>query len=150
MRRAAVYLRKKQFLIHSYSRTTDGVWMFAMPCMVLNEHCGDADLGIAIRKSLESSHVGVPHPKNWAGVLAPLLAAAEVKSWGTFSKSAHCIEVEEVGDRVSLTPTTNLGVDEGFQPRPSEASDLAGDAPMELGSEARRLLQLQAGTGSLS
>ncbi|HEY8210752.1 MAG TPA: hypothetical protein VIG99_24880 [Myxococcaceae bacterium] len=115
MRRATVYRRKKQFLVHASSRTTDGAWILWPPCLAVPEGSHGQELGQSIRAALDASRMNVPHPQIWKGLLDPLLALAGVKAWSTFSKDASCVEVEDDGSRITLIPTRNLGPDEGFQ-----------------------------------
>ena len=139
MRRVTIYRRKKQFLVHASSRTTNGVWILWDPCLAVPVTSDDRELQRAIRAALDGSRADVPHPRVWKGLLDPLLALAGVKSWSTFSKNASCIEIEEEGSRVILIPTKNLGPDEGFQADASRQIAL-DSASEELGSAVRRLL----------
>src|SRR5215475_1696620 len=95
MKRAAVFLRKKQFFVHAFSQTTDGVWIVWAPCLAVPQSGSDEDLGRAICAALEGSRAQVPHPTQWNGILKPLLDLAGVKSWTTFAKDATYVEVEE-------------------------------------------------------
>lgn len=115
MRRATVYRRNKQFLVHASSRTADGVWILWQPCLAIPERSHGQEIGQAIRAALDGSKMNVPPPQTWKGLLDPLLALAGVKAWSTFSKSASCVEVEDDGSRITLIPTRNLGPDKGFQ-----------------------------------
>ena len=141
MRRATVYLRKKKFLVHASSKTTEGVWILWEPCVLVPEASDDRELGLAIRTALDESRVDVAHPQNWNSLLGPLLVLADVKSWTTFSKSAACVEVEEVADRVCVIPTRNLGSDEGFQADTSIQTVIERSSPEDLGSAVRRSLR---------
>jgi hypothetical protein len=139
MKRATIYWRKKQFLIHSSSRTTDGVWIIWSPCLAVPEASDDSELKQAIRTTLDASRMGVPHPQVWRGLLDPLFALAGVKTWNAFSNGASCMEVEEVGSRVLLIPMKNLGAQEGFQPDVSTQIVLDRESD-DLATSVRRLL----------
>jgi hypothetical protein len=139
MKRATVYRRKKQILVHASSRTTDGVWILWRPCLALPEASDNRELEQAIRAALDGSKTNVPHPQTWEGLLDPLLTLASVKAWSTFSKGASCVDVEEDGFRIALIPTRNLGPDEGFQPDTSRQIVLE-PGTSEMGASIRKLL----------
>ena len=78
----------------------------------------------------------VPHPKSFTNLFDPVLDLAGVKSFGTFVKAAKCVEVETNDDAtVTLIPTRNEGVDNGFAPLASKM-EAALDADEDLGSAA--------------
>ena len=139
MRRATIYRRRKQFLMHASSRTTDGVWILTAPCLAVPEGSDDSEVQRAIRAALDGSQTDVPHPQVWKGLLDPLLRLAGVKAWSTFSKGTSCIEVEEEGTRIVLIPTRNLGPEEGFQVDPTKQITL-NSTSAELGASVRHLL----------
>jgi hypothetical protein len=139
MRRATIYRRKKQFLVHTSSRTTAGVWILSQPCVAISDASDDREFGQAIRLALAGSKTDVPHPQTWKGLLDPLLVLAQVKTWNTFSKQASCVEVEQEDSRIIVIPTKNLGPEEGFQPDSSKQVVLARDSD-ELGATVRKLL----------
>ena len=141
MKRATIYRRKAQFYVHASSRTMDGVWILTEPCLCLDQESSDRELGEAVQQALDSSRSGIPHPRSWKGLLDPLLKQAGVKSWNTFSKTALCVEIEEEDGQVSIVPTENLGVEDGYQADPSRAAVVANGMVEDLGSQARRLLQ---------
>jgi hypothetical protein len=97
----------------------------------------DADeVGRSIRECLAASREGVPHPKSFTNLFDPVLDLAGVKSLGTFVKSAKCVEVETSdGAVVTLIPTRNGGVDDGFAPLPNK-SEVALGSDEALGSAA--------------
>jgi hypothetical protein len=142
MKRATVYHRKGKFFAHASSQTTAGVWILSEPCLALDDTCTDHELGSALLGALAGSENAVAHPQSWKGLLDPLLTQAGVKSWGTFSKTATCLEVEADAGHIALIPTLNLGVDAGFQADPSQAVsvDAAPAVPAVLGASARKLL----------
>jgi hypothetical protein len=115
MKRATVYERRGELFFHSLSKTTAGVWILTSPYLKARS---DDDEGIASNTLavLDASVEGIAHPTKWTGLFDPILKMAGVKSWNTFAKSARCIEAEEHGETISVVPTRNLGVDEGFEP----------------------------------
>jgi len=54
---------------------------------------------------LAKSRKNVPHPTSWAGLTAPLLKAAGVRSYNAFANSAKCVGASLEGDSVTLLPT---------------------------------------------
>jgi hypothetical protein len=141
MKRATAYRRKGHFVVHASARTTDGVWILTDPCVKLDQSRSDEDLGEATRAAISASRAGVPHPRNLAELLDPLLRQAGVKTWSAFAKTATCAEIEATG-KVSVIPTRNLGVDEGFQPDPDRAHIVDLDATDSLGASVRRALMV--------
>ncbi len=136
-RRATVYLRRRQFYVHSVSQTTQGVWIFTSPCTKLDLKCPDTRLGEAIMSALSGSRDGVPHPVKWGHLIDPLLQQAGVKSWATFAAGASCVEIEDDGSRISIIPSKNLGARNGFLAEPTNAVTIATHAPEEVGAHAR-------------
>lgn len=141
LRKATAYKRRARLVVHASSRTTDGVWVLDEPCIGLDVHCEDEELGAAARQALASSRDGVPHPSNWSGVLQPLLAAAGVRSWNTFAKSASCIELEDRDGALFLFPTANLGATEGFERQDALKLECTMANDSTLGATIRKLFQ---------
>jgi len=140
MKVATLYERRSGLYVHSSSKTTSGVWIVGAP--VLNAKKDDVgQLGNAIRQCLEASSEGVPHPKSFANISDPLLALAGVKSFNAFAKSAKCVEIEMVGETVTMIPTRNGGGDEGFVPLLGKAN-IVGSENDVLGSAAITALAL--------
>jgi hypothetical protein len=139
-RKATVYMRRQQFLIHALSKTTDGVWILSEPCSALAIECDDRGLGTAIRRTLEGSLPEVPHPSSWNKVFEPMLRLAGVKTWKAFATGSACIQIETDGNQVVLIPQTNRGPKEGFEPDLSRAATLESASAEELGRIGRQLL----------
>lgn len=73
-----------------------------------------------------------------------MLDLAGIKSFGTFVKSAKCVEVETSNDAtVTLIPTRNEGVEEGFAPLPTKTETTFGSVEA-LGSAAAAALAMSA------
>ena len=132
MKRAVVYQRKSKFFVHASSRTTDGVWILAEPCLSADETIDNERLGAMIQTALAGSLGSVPHPTEWAKLLNPLLTQARVKSWNTFAEAATCAEIEKEDGRTMVVPTRNLGVTGGFEPDPSRSFIVDSSASAEL------------------
>lgn len=135
MKAATIYERKGALYIHSSSKTVAGVWIISAPVLTADK-ANVGEIGRAIRECLAASEEGVPHPNSFANLFDPVLDLAGVKSFGTFVKSAKCVEVETFEDAiVTLLPTRNEGVDEGFVPLISKTEALF-DSDEALGSAA--------------
>lgn len=134
MKAATIYERGGKVYIHSSSKTTAGVWVINAPVLtVKKEDVGE--LGRSIRRCLDASSEGVPHPKSFTNLFDPVLALAGVKSFNTFVKSAKCVEVEMAGETATLIPTRNEGAEDGFVPLPGN-TQAAVDTDEALGSAA--------------
>jgi hypothetical protein len=114
MKRVTAYLRNDTIYMHPCSQTTDGVWILTLPCLKLDAQCADLVLGEHILRTLDESRTGIAHPKEWRGVIAPLLELAGVRAWSTFMRRASCVEVREDEVKLSVIRTKNLGPQEGF------------------------------------
>ena len=141
MKAATIYERKGQLYVHSSSKTTAGVWVIDAPVLAADK--GNAgEVGRAILECLAASREGVPHPTSFTNLFDPVLDLAGVKSFGTFVKSAKCVEVETSDDStVILIPTRNEGVDDGFAPLPNKTK-AALDSDEALGSAAVAVLAM--------
>lgn len=135
MKAATVYERNGKLYVHSSSKTTAGVWVITSPVLVVGKE-STAEIGRALRECLAASGEGVPHPKSFTNLFDPVLDLAGTKSFGTFVKSAKCVEVETSDDAiVTFIPTRNEGVDDGFVPLPNK-TDAALGSDEALGSAA--------------
>lgn len=140
MKRAVIYRRKSKLFVHASSRTTDGVWIFAEPCLSVEETVDDERLGAIVQTALAGSLTGVPHPTEWARLLDPLLKQAKVKSWSTFAESASCAEIEKDDGRTTVVSMKNLGIAGGFEPDPSRSLIVDSTGNAELGASVRGAL----------
>jgi hypothetical protein len=132
---ATIYEHKGKLYVHSSSKTTAGVWVINAPALTADK-ANASELGRAIRECLAASREGVPHPSSFANLFDPVLGLAGVSSFGTFVKSAKCVEVETSDDvTATLIPTRNEGVYDGFTPLPNKTA-AALDSDEVLGSAA--------------
>jgi hypothetical protein len=123
---ATIYERKGKLYAHSSSKTTAGVWVINAPTLTADK-ANFGEVGRVIRECLAASREGVPHPSSFANLFDPVLALADVSSFGTFVKSAKCVEIEtNDGVTAALIPTRNEGVDDGFSPLPGKT-----EAPLD-------------------
>ncbi|MPS29540.1 MAG: hypothetical protein E2576_09540 [Alcaligenaceae bacterium] len=126
MKAATIYARKDKLYVHSSSKTTAGVWVITAPILAVDKK-NPEEVGRALSECLAASREGVSHPKSFTSLFNPVLDLADVKSLSTFVKSAKCIEVETRDDMaVTLIPTRNEGVDEGFAPLPDKTETTLG------------------------
>lgn len=141
MKAATIYERNGKLYVHSSSKTITGVWVInALVLAVDKEDVGE--IGRSIRECLAVSREGVPHPKSFTNLFDPVLDLAGVKSFGTFVKSVKCVEVEMSDDGgVTLIPTRNEGVDDGFAPLPNKTEATFG-ADEALGSTVVAVLAM--------
>lgn len=144
MKRASVYRRRKQFLIHSSSQTEDGVWVACPPFLSVPESGGDPELEHAIRDALRRSESNVPRVREWSRVIKPLLDLAGVKSWSALVKGATLVEVIDDGAQIVIIPMTSLGADDGFQEDITRRTSI--DAGTALGQPVRELLSAAPGS----
>ncbi|MBB3981764.1 hypothetical protein GGR44_001423 [Sphingobium fontiphilum] len=135
MKAATIYERKGKLYVHSSSKTTAGVWVINPPVLAVEKE-DKGEVGRAVRECLAASREGVPHPRSFTNLFDPVLDLAGVKSFGTFVNSAKCVEVETTDDAaVTLIPTRNEGVDDGFAPLPNKMEAALG-SDEALGSAA--------------
>jgi len=139
MRCATVYQRANGLIIHPSSQTTEGVWVAASPCVCIPDSAPDCEVGSAVRRALEASSVGVPHPEEFHAVTEQILRVAGVATWRAFAASTRCVEIEEIAPGLlSLIPTQNLHG--GFVPRKDTLRADAADDNDKLGRATRTAL----------
>jgi hypothetical protein len=113
MKKAAAFLRKGKIFLHPYSRTTQGFWVFSLPVVAADE--SDKDIGSKLLTTLSNSAESVPHPATWKGLTDPLLKAAGVRSFDSFTKFASGVDITRDEDgAVTLMPTKNGGPRNAF------------------------------------
>lgn len=105
-RSAGIYSRSDQLLVYPYFKTTAGLSLAGEPVIVLGKSASDADLGTAVTESLQQHKTGLPHPgpSDFADLPQPILKAAKVKSWSTFSKGALSCSISEDTVELAVTP----------------------------------------------
>lgn len=131
MKEAVVNVRKKKWIIGTYSQTVDGVWIHDGDYAVLSDDADPSELGVSLMLALSRSVSGIPHPKSWDGHREPLLRAAGVRSWNTYVKGAKSISVRQDDKKIMLTPMANRGARGGFTfllERTVEVAATAADA----------------------
>lgn len=114
-------------MIQPSSRTEHGVWVADGEVVVRPLESPPSDVGEAVRRALARSKA-VPHPTTWGRLTDGLLAAAHVRSWGSFSKGARYVDIEGDVREVAFVPSRNLGAREGFEPIAEKTVRLAPSA----------------------
>lgn len=113
MRSAVAYERRGMIFVHGSSKTADGIWILSEP--VSRVDASDISrIGASIRECLAGSRIGVPHPKVFANLFAPILTLAKTRSYQDFIRNAKCVEIVQEGSVIRFNATKNGGVDEGF------------------------------------
>src|SRR5262245_25893904 len=118
MGRAAVFFRRRDVVVHSQHRTTDGVWIAGAP--VSRVHRDELAIALveAVRDAISKSRDGIAHPTDWKRVIAPVLDVAHVRSWAALARGSRLCEVEDSIHGMTVVPTRNGGAtgdDRGFR-----------------------------------
>ena len=139
---AGLHLRKGQYVAHSWSLTTDRLWVANGLFDLLDAQTDNRELGKAVRRMLDASRSGVPTPDLRTGPspFAPVLSALGLRSYRTYAKDIRIIHIEQDGDNLVVTPHHNGGPREGFVGIPEQAIGLTNPADEELGHALRTAL----------
>ena len=115
-KRVSAFLRGGGIYLQATSETTAGVWIGTGPVAVIDRQA--EGLGLAILTSLGFSISPVRHPgqKEWQAVQAPLLDAADVKTWLTFAKHAKQVGISQSGSEIKLEPSSFQADRSWFKP----------------------------------
>lgn len=116
MKRAVLYQNNKKTIIHPFSKTVDGLWIWDNPIYVFEKINIDDETLKAILETLSHSRSSVEHPRNWKGFYDPVLKKAGIQSMRKFFDSMKSVEFELENNVLKLIPMENLGSKEGFQP----------------------------------
>ncbi len=107
LKAASIYVRDSRCFIGTSDRTTDGVWIGRGNTTVVHLDQNEA-LGAAVLDALRLSRTKIPHPaqSEWTAVrrrsLDPIVAAAGLRSWRSFIRSAQLISVHLEADTLEL------------------------------------------------
>ena len=117
MKHVSIYERNGEFYIQADSTTTVGLWVADGDCYTISVDSDYDEIGKYLFVALNNSRADIPHPtelKEWNNLTVPLLKAAKVKSWSTFSKGTKLIQVNMDND-IRISPTENkCSVKQGF------------------------------------
>jgi hypothetical protein len=115
MKAAVAYMRGGVVYFSPSSRTSAGAWIETAPVLKVEVQSPHSAKGEAVAAVLNASRDPVPHPTDFAGLVAPLLELSGAKSYAAFAKNARCVRVEVREGRMRLIPYRNLGSKEGFE-----------------------------------
>ena len=115
MQHASAFEWRGRIFLHAYSKTPVGLSVLSEPVLAADPR-DPAELGRTILLVLAGSKVGVPHPSIWEDISAPLIKLAGAKSRGAFYGSARSVSIKLEDDRVTFTPSRNLGSRDGYRP----------------------------------
>jgi hypothetical protein len=103
---AVIYVKDSVFYICSVSKTADGVLVTGGECYPAAGAEGNEVLGGTVRRALDASRTGIPHPASWTRLNG--LQAAGAKNWKAFADGLACIHVE-LANAYTFIPTKNRG-----------------------------------------
>lgn len=133
---AGLYLRKDDIYGCAYSQTTTWAWIGTAPYLKLSSKASPAEKARMIRELLAGSRTGIPHPTEFGGLGAPLLALAGVKSWSAFEKATKSLHVEATETDIRFLPYVARRKPRGFFPIPEKSAILPVNASDEEIAEA--------------
>jgi CDI immunity protein len=110
VKRATVYVRADDMLIHPDDQTVDGLWIVGSPVQVVPSESTHEAIGSAIRESIFKSCGNVSRPASSDGVATPLLTAAGVRSWTALARVASMCALQLTDGELVFTPTRNGGL----------------------------------------
>ena len=140
---ASLYERRDILFLVPALQTEDGLWIEQGPCTTLPSESDPTEIGRAVLETLSHSGEIIPHPTEWMSVDedSPVLQAAGIKRWNSFQKGARSIDIGLYGEKLTLTPTKNVG-SEGFD-HLSDDVLLPGTATAtEVGQAVKQTLRL--------
>jgi hypothetical protein len=117
---ASIYFRKNTLFVSASHKTEAGFWVGDDENAVV-EWGDESATRYAVIEALARSKNGVPTPEPDSDHTSTLLAAANVSSWSTFSKSAKCVDVYLGDGKLEVTPYKNKGGSGGFVPMTDRA-----------------------------
>jgi len=142
-RSAGLYLRSGKFFVYPYYRTTAGVLIASGPVTILPDTAEAGELGKAILLSLQKykDNLPHPHPSELNNLPEPILEAAGVKSWPTFSKGALACFISSSQTELTITPSHRAGSKGAYTHEPDQAIGLTlPTTPEQVGISAREAL----------
>ena len=116
-RSAIAYFTNNRLIVAPVSRSVGGDALAGAPRW-FGRSAKKAIVAQAIAEALAQSADGLPDPDEayWKGRFIPFQDAADVKNFKTFMRDARCVDIDASDDGVTLTPSTNLGPNNGFEP----------------------------------
>jgi hypothetical protein len=137
---AVAYFTNGRILLAPVSRTASGDALAHDP-RAFGKSVKKPILATAIAEALAASQAALhdPTPEALKRRFIPFQDAAGVKNFKTFMREARSVDIDRTRDTITLTPSTNLGPNNGFEPVEAEAVTLP---PEDLEAVAVALLQL--------
>lgn len=137
---AVAYFTNGRIILAPVSRTGSGDTIATDPKW-FGKSVKKAVVAQAIADALSASRNGVadPTPEQWKRQFIPFQDAAAVKNFKSFMRDARRVDLDRTGDATTLTPFDNLGPNNGFEARETEAVTLSAS---DLDAVAATLLTL--------
>jgi len=136
MSSVSVYRRAGSlFVVTQHASSGGEPCIVAGPLEVLAIDVPHDELGAAIFRGLSRTTHNYPYPANqqeWKQVTAPLLSAAECKSWAAFAKTASDLRVDRLGTQVVMRPSAR-GPKHAFYPVAERNQELEAPTAGQLG-----------------
>jgi hypothetical protein len=111
----SIYERQRRIYVLASHRTQVGFWIDDSEVAVIDATDPNR-LNVEVKAALARSKTGIPTPSLSTNHALPLLKAASLASWNTFSKGAKFVNVSEDDNVIRITPHKNLGGRGGFEP----------------------------------
>jgi hypothetical protein len=133
-----VDLRQGEYIVATYSKTPNGVWVLdGVPARLPQDSAADR-LGAVIREALAQSRVGVDELTRDSQPSRPLLDLLQLPDYATYAKGTRSVEVysepSNDGETVELTPMRNEGSRRGFTPIEDETQTFVYASTEQLGT----------------
>ncbi|KQN37758.1 hypothetical protein ASG37_12155 [Sphingomonas sp. Leaf407] len=119
---AVAYFTNARLIVAPVSPTPSGIMLAHSPRW-FGKSVKKPILAAAIADAMAAATSPLPDliPEQAKRNFIPFQDAAGVKNFKTFMRDAHCVDLDSDGARVTLTPLTNLGPSNGFEPNDGDA-----------------------------
>lgn len=144
---ASAYFRAGKIFLQASNYTSTGLIQADEPIAVLEGESPDETVGEALQETLRLTRYG-PSPPDWEHP-DPVLKAAGVKAWTTFSKGLSHVSVSCEDRVITLAPMRNLGGPGRFLRKKGDPEfTLPADVPpQELGKILREAFSVASSLG---
>jgi hypothetical protein len=134
---ALAYHLGHRILVHSQSRTPEGLWIATAPFIRLEGTPDPEELGRAVLGALDASVMDHPTPADPKEVTAALVKGAGVRSYAALQRAAALCGITRNTGGCRIVPHHNGGTSgdgRGFHELPEVGEELKADVPAaELG-----------------
>jgi hypothetical protein len=143
---ATLWARPEALYIEALAQTEAGFWISHRALPPAAREASDHELGELIATALDSSVHGVPTPDRQDRTLTQdLLQSAGLRSWRSFAKDAHCVQIDRSDDKFTVTAWRRMiGRVDAFEPT-DRSWTLDDGSPETLGSAVRSALDSISG-----